>query len=114
MTRVYLVVILTLSCGPATESAEPAPGAVVSSGSEREPAPVADAAVPRSVVPECDAYLRHYQRCERTLAPSIAAGDRRSYDHERAWLDHAASSPGVADLRSLCVQMTQELQAICP
>jgi hypothetical protein len=69
---------------------------------------------PLSSVPECDAYLRLYQRCEATLAPSIAAGDRRDFVHERGWLEYMSTTPEVAAMPDACRDMTRELQAACP
>lgn len=72
------------------------------------------APAPLSSVPECDAYLRLYRRCEPSLAPSIAAGDRRDFVHERGWLEYLAGTPEVAGMPTACRDMTRELQAICP
>ena len=102
-----------------TTSSTSSNGAAATAGGEPTATPPATGAAtganaPLSSVPECDGYLRLYQRCEPTLAPSIAAGDRRDFVHEAAWLEYMAGTPEVAGMPDACRDMTRELQAVCP
>ena len=119
------MVLAGLGCGSAASSA-PAEedsttssadattnGASDTSGGEAG-ASTAVVTPPLSSVPECDVYLHLYQRCEPTLAPSIAAGDRRDFEHERGWLEYMSTTPEVAAMPDACRDMTRELQAVCP
>jgi hypothetical protein len=119
--------LLCLALGSACGGATPRPEPGGETASRPEPTPTNDAAErteapppetpgspPLSSVPECDVYLRLYERCEPTLAPSITHGDRRDFAHERAWLEYLAGTPEVAGLPMSCRNLLRELQDVCP
>lgn len=89
--------------------AEPDAGA----SPEGEPAGSSGALEAVTGIPECDAYLDLYQRCETRLEPEIMAGDRRFYKAERAQLEVLAQSPEAPSLPAACTQMLAELTPIC-
>ncbi|MCX4240749.1 hypothetical protein [Paraliomyxa miuraensis] len=65
-------------------------------------------------VPDCDAYLELYARCEGFLRPQIMAGDRRFYPAEKGWLLHLAQSPEAPTLPEACAEMLDGLRTDCP
>ncbi len=95
---------------PAHEGAASASSTTNGSSVATEAAP----SVMRSSVPECDAYLRLYQRCEPALAAEIASGDRRDFEHEAAWLEYLAGTPEVAGMPVACRDLMRELGSRCP
>lgn len=117
---------LAACAGPARSEAEPAPARSetgATNGAERVPGGDAEAShagdhadgdVLLSPLPECDAYLRLYRRCEPALRASIAAGDRRDFEHERGWLAYLATTPEIEGMPAACRDETRGLQALCP
>jgi len=96
--------------GPANSPAPvvvPAPISDEDAGTEAAPAP-SDAATH-----SCDDYLDLYARCEAKLQPEIAAGNRRSYRAERAWIEHLETTPEAATLDDGCAEMLRELRSFC-
>jgi len=116
---------LVAACAPAphARSVEAAPQTTVavppSSAAGAEPVseppppdpPWADEVVG---IPECDRYLASYRDCAATLAPDVAAGTRRAYASERAWLLHVKSSSEAPNLPAACDDMMRELERVCP
>lgn len=115
-------VIAAAACAKNAAPAEPAPQRVVVSpptpAADPEPAaeaPPPDRAEPEAVVgiPQCDRYLASYRDCAAKLAPEVAAGQRRAYPSERAWLLHLKSSGEAPSLPAACDDMLRELERAC-
>jgi hypothetical protein len=65
-------------------------------------------------VPQCDAYLELYRKCEPELAAEIAAGERRSARAEAARLEYFHKVEQDPDLPAACAAMLAELRRRCP
>jgi hypothetical protein len=114
--RLSIVAVLFVACGSATAPATTPAEVSSTNGNEAAPEPESSTTIvpPLSAIPNCDMYLRLYERCEPALTQSIASGDRRAFVAERAWIEYIASTPEVAGLPDACAEMTRELQAVCP
>lgn len=97
--------------------AEPSPSERVAEDPEPSAAAPAstDATAPASTgIPECDAYLALYKRCEKYLEPEIMAGNRRFHHAEAASLEYIAGTPEAAGLPSSCKSKLDQLRVDCP
>jgi len=107
---------------PPKETAASADAAQVEPSSVVQPHVIAEPAIapmpepaPESVtgIAACDAYLAAYQRCEKMLEPSIAAGDARTFRAEAARLVYLKGTPEAAGLAQSCDAMLRGLHAKC-
>jgi len=97
-----------LSGCPQPAPVEPSqPEAVV-----EEPQPE-EAAAEEMGVPDCDAYLDLYRRCEARLRPAIAAGEMRSYEAEAGWLRYMATTSERPAMPAACRSMLGDLRTRC-
>lgn len=124
MRRRLVLVALALACAPADQPAEP-PREVPAARAEpvTQPQPAAAPSEPAEEhepegasigVPQCDAYLELYRKCEPELAPEIAAGNRRTARAEAAWLEHFSKAEKDPGLPASCEAMLSELRKRCP
>lgn len=97
--------------------AEPSPSERVIEEAEpivAAPASTDATALAHTGIPECDAYLGLYKRCEKYLEPEIMTGSRRFHHAEAASLVYHAGTSAAASLPSSCKLMLDELQVDCP
>lgn len=100
----------------AERQGEPAPAQAPAASPVEDAAEVAPPGVVEAItgIPDCDAYLELYARCEARLRPEIMAGDRRFYAAEKASLVHLSESAEAPALPDACAGMLAELRDDCP
>lgn len=119
--RPIMLVALVLACAPAAAPVEsPRPTVSGSQPEAREQVAAQPGAVEEYRpdgggigVPQCDAYLELYRRCEPELAAEIAAGNRRSARAEAGWLEYVHEHERDAGLPQACEAMLTALRGRC-
>lgn len=120
MLRALVLALLVPACASAPAPA-PQPVVVAPAPAPAEPAtepsaPPAERVAPAEEplgIPACDEYLVSYRDCEPRLAGESAAGNRRAYRSERAWLVYLKSSDEAPALSSTCGDLLRALEPVC-